>query len=119
MEHDNYLSEYDEDLKAGDILVYDNGLGGSSSIHFLKIVSFVPKTKTPRVVPLINVYSDEKLGVFDREYTVTPGKPKSAISYVLNKTKGGLYTWKKDCLRPCHLELYNPERKYKCIHYEN
>jgi len=121
MDYDNYLSEYDEDLKAGDILVYDNGVGGNASYHFLKIVSFVKNSTTPHVVPLVSVATEENRDILTDTYTskVTPGLPTRAVAQHVNKTKNGFFTWKKDCLRPCFLELYNPEKEYRCIHHYN
>lgn len=114
MDYDNYLSEYDEDLKVGDIIVYDNSVGGNTAYCFLKIVSFVKNTTIPRVVPLECVNTETVHNIEDSRYITTPGKPTTAISQTVNKTKDGFCTWKK-----CRLELYNPDRKYWCIRYKN
>lgn len=121
MDYDNYVSENGGQIQLGNIFVYDNGVGGNTSYCFLQVVSFVRHSSTPRVIPLESVTTDEKRDmVTDRyTYTVSPGQQFNTVARALNKNKDGFYTWKKECLRPCRLRLYNPEKKYDCIHHYN
>jgi len=104
--------------KVGDVLVYDRGIGGSTSYMFLKITSFT-KSGNPRVVYLKATGKIEYFNIGDTsEGNVVPiDEPINLIEKPLRKREDGYYIFEHRV--PCLVELYDNTKTYRQIRYHN
>ena len=106
-------------LKVGDVLVYDAGLGGNTSYGFLRVTSFT-KSNTPRVVPITGIRTNETSSsqLDNLECDVAPDLNSTILMDLqspLSHNQQGFWQY-KNLNRSSQLQMYDPTKVYHDVH---